>query len=213
MRIPRPSPSMVVSLIALVMATTGSAVAAVSFARNSGAVDGKSAVSSRATLGQAAGRLVATERTGPSKGRLPGKFLSGVVRSDGATFGRATDVTDGAAGAALQIVAIPDFGTLTASCSDQDKRAGIEDPITTISFNNTTGAAYNVARRVGAGAASVGLVAAGTVSAATIGGSDTFTFHLERGGVNLLIDGAVRQDGRGTPGASCLVFGTALRVG
>ena len=37
----RPSPAMVVSLIALVFAMTGSAAAVVSFARNAGAVDGK----------------------------------------------------------------------------------------------------------------------------------------------------------------------------
>ena len=64
MKIRRPSPSLVISVIALVIATTGSAVAAVSFARNAGAVDGRSAVSASSTLSHAAGRLAATARSG-----------------------------------------------------------------------------------------------------------------------------------------------------
>jgi hypothetical protein len=60
----RPSPSLVISLIALVMATTGTAIAAVDFARNAGAVDGKSAVSAGSSLSNARGKLVATARGG-----------------------------------------------------------------------------------------------------------------------------------------------------
>ena len=71
----RPSPAMVVSIIALVMATTGSAIAAVDFARNAGAVDGKSAVSAGATLKQASGRLVAAQKTGAAAGKIKQKFL------------------------------------------------------------------------------------------------------------------------------------------
>ena len=50
----RPSPSLVISLIALVLATTGTAVASVSFARfarNADMVDGKHAVFGRVTEG------------------------------------------------------------------------------------------------------------------------------------------------------------------
>src|SRR5215207_1583101 len=75
MKLHRPSPAMVVALIALVMAMTGSAVAAVNFATNAGAVDGKSAVRAGVTRSFAAGRLVATAADGPNKGRIPSKFL------------------------------------------------------------------------------------------------------------------------------------------
>ncbi|HSD79536.1 MAG TPA: hypothetical protein VLB47_02705, partial [Solirubrobacteraceae bacterium] len=62
MRFGRPSPSLAVSLAALVMASTGTAVAAVTYAQNAGAVDGRSAVGSGASPRRAAGRLVATQR-------------------------------------------------------------------------------------------------------------------------------------------------------
>ena len=50
MRIRRPSPATVLSVVALVMATTGTAVAAVDFARNAGAVDRLSAVSAGSSV-------------------------------------------------------------------------------------------------------------------------------------------------------------------
>ena len=85
MKLRRPSPAMVVALVALVMASTGTAVAAVNFAQNAGAVDGKSAVRSSVTRSTAAGRLVATASRGLLKGRIPGKFLdlSAAVRGHG----------------------------------------------------------------------------------------------------------------------------------
>src|SRR5215211_6305905 len=58
MKISRPQPATIISIVALVMASTGSAVAAVSFARNAGAVDGKSAAGSGTTLSHAAGKLI-----------------------------------------------------------------------------------------------------------------------------------------------------------
>ena len=72
MKLRLPSPAMVVAVIALIVALSGTAIAAVDFAHNAGAVDGKSAVFSGASLSQAAGKLVATNRSGPDKGRLPG---------------------------------------------------------------------------------------------------------------------------------------------
>ena len=55
MKISRPQPATIISIAALVMASTGSAFAAVDFARNAGAVDHKSAAGSGATLSHAAG--------------------------------------------------------------------------------------------------------------------------------------------------------------
>jgi hypothetical protein len=66
---------MVVALVALVVASSGTAVAAVTYARNAGAVDGKSAVASGASRADAAGRLVATQRTGADRGRIDSRYL------------------------------------------------------------------------------------------------------------------------------------------
>src|SRR5215208_4882872 len=78
MRISRPSPATVISIIALVMATTGTAVAAVDFARNSGQVDGISAVPASSSNSRAKGNLVATARGGSNVGQIPHKFLADV---------------------------------------------------------------------------------------------------------------------------------------
>ena len=64
MKLRLPSPAMVVAVIALIVALSGTAIAAVDFARNAGAVDGKSAVGAKASLRSAAGKLVATSTGG-----------------------------------------------------------------------------------------------------------------------------------------------------
>jgi hypothetical protein len=74
MRLKRRSPSLVISLIALVMAMSGTAIAAVNFASNAGPVDGKSAVADGALRSQAAGGLVATQRSGDAKGTIRAKY-------------------------------------------------------------------------------------------------------------------------------------------
>src|SRR5215208_4627351 len=61
----RPSPAMIVALVALVMSMTGGAIAAVNFAQNAGSVDGYSAVKAKkAGKAKAAGKLVATYKDG-----------------------------------------------------------------------------------------------------------------------------------------------------
>ena len=75
MKISRPSPSMVIAGIALFVSLGGTSMAAVSYATRAGSVDGKSAVFAGASLSQAAGKLVATNRSGTDKGRLPGKLV------------------------------------------------------------------------------------------------------------------------------------------
>src|SRR3712207_4708016 len=80
MRLRMPSPAMVVALIALVVASSGTAFAVVNYARNAGAVDGRSAVSAGSSLGHAAGNVVATARTGRDKGRIPNRYLADVMR-------------------------------------------------------------------------------------------------------------------------------------
>ena len=138
MRLKRPSPATVISDRRARHGDDGTAVAAVDFARNSGAVDGKSAVAASSSRAHAAGRLVATNSKGPDKGQLPGKFVAGVVQGEGgtSTFGRAFDVADNAVVAPVPMVDVPGIGRLAASCVDQNKTAGKEDPSTTVTFTN-----------------------------------------------------------------------------
>lgn len=206
MRIRKPSPAMAVAVVALVMATTGSAVAAIDYARNAGAVDGLSAVNAGSSTNRAAGRLVATARGGSHKGQIPAKFLAEVPRAD--TLGQLFDVPDNAQGALVEVHR-SGFGTLGASCNDQNRTAGNEDPSSTIAFTNGSGASLNLARTVGNTDAVIGSLAHGTVHSFAINGSNTFEIQLEINRVNVVYRGHVRQDGRGTADAKCLVVGTA----
>lgn len=207
-----PSPSMAVALLALVLATTGTAVAAVNYAQNAGKVDGKDAVASSATLKQAAGNVVATASKGDAKGTLPGKFVSDVMRGGADSFARPAVVNDNANDVATAIGDIPGLGTLSASCFDQNKNVGIEDPATTLTFGNTAPIAVNLSREVPGQASLITAIAPNTTNAFTIGGSNTFRLHLEKSGINYVFEGVVRQDGRNTPDARCLVYGYALRI-
>ena len=212
LKLGRPSPSMVVSCVALVMASTGTAVAAVSYATNAGKVDGKDAVHSGATRSQAAGDVVATARSGTDKGKIPGKFLADVMRGGADSFSRNAEVTDNAADIPTAISSIPGLGTLSASCFDQNRVAGNEDPATTLTFANQSGVPLNVARQIGGGGATVAAQLPNTTTQFTMGGSNTFRLHVEKQGTNYVVEGVVRQDGRGTPGAFCVVYGYAIRV-
>jgi hypothetical protein len=212
MRVKRPSPALVISIVALAMATTGTAVAGVSFVANAGKVDGKDAVASSATLRQAAGKLVATQRSGTDRGRLPGKFVADVMRGGADSFSRPAQVQDNAADIPTAMSSIPGLGTLSASCFDQNRNPGVEDPATTLTFGNTSGVPVNVARQIGGRGPDVFPQLPNTTSQVAITGSNTFRLHIERQGINYVLEGVVRQDGRGTPNASCLVYGYALRV-
>jgi hypothetical protein len=210
MKISRPSPSMVVASVALFVSLGGTSIAAVSYVSNAGAVDGKSAVFAGASLKQAAGKLVATNRSGTDKGRLPGKFVADVPKSQ--TFSRGFEVADNTPGAPQAIASMSGLGTLTATCNDQNKTAGNEDPVSVLTFLNQSGTTVNVARRVGNNEGALGLAANQTATSISIGGSNTFFFQIEIGGRNAIITGGVRQDGRGTAAATCGVYGTVLQV-
>lgn len=209
-----PSPAMVVAMVALVVALSGTAVAAVNFARNAGAVDGKSAVASGATLNRAAGKLVATQRSGSGKGRIASRYLDvpDAVRGSASNFGRAVGVVDNAQGVAQAIGSVPGIGALTATCKDESPVAGRLDPATTITLANTSGEAINLMRKVDSDGATVIPLANGTTHEFTISGSRPFTLHVERRGTNTLVQGVVRQDGRNQPSAQCLVYGFSLAI-
>jgi hypothetical protein len=202
---------MVVASIALFVALGGTSMAAVNFARNAGAVDGKSAVFAGASTSRAAGKLVATNRRGSEKGRIPGRFIADVPNTQ--TFGRSFEVADNAPGAPVAIGDAGSIGTLTATCNDQAQRPGVEDPVTELNFVNRSGQTINAARRVGVrDDGAVTPVPDGTQAQLTIAGSNTFAYHVELRGVNLLVNGVVRQDGRGSGAAFCLVYGTVMQI-
>lgn len=209
-KVSKPSPAMAVACTALFIALGGTSIAAVNYAKRAGAVDGKSAVSASASNSKAAGKLVATKKKGSDKGRLPAKFIADVPVTQ--TFGRAFDVIDNATGAAETIGSVAGIGTLTASCVDQNNQPGNEDPQTTINLTNSSGEAVNLARTIGGGGPTIGPVANGAVHSFTINGSNSFRMHVERRGTNMLVDGVVRQDGKNSAAATCLVYGTVLRV-
>ena len=212
MKIKAPSPAMGVALLALGVASTSSAVAAVTYATNAGKVDGRDAVSSKSSSEKAAGKLVATAGSGPDKGTIPGKFLGGVMRGDADSFARNAPVQDNAADVATNVATIPGLGVLSATCGDQNAKPGVEDPVTRLTFANTSGVAVNFARTVGNGDPDLAIVQPNVANTTVIGGSNTFRITIETGGRNSIFDGIVRQDGRGTPDATCLVYGYAQQV-
>jgi hypothetical protein len=201
---------MVVASIALFVALGGTSMAAVTYASRAGSVDGKSAVYSGSTLSQAAGKLVATASSGPDKGRLPSKFISDVGKTS--VFSNVFEVADNAPGAPQTVSTLSGLGTLTATCNDQSAAAGVEDPISVVTFNNSSGEIVNVARRAGNTDGALTVAPNQTAASISIGGSNTFTFHIERRGQNAIVTGGIRQDGRGTPTATCVVFGVVTQV-
>ena len=205
MRPRRPSPSMVVAIVALVMATTGSAVAAVDFARNAGAVDRKSAVGASSSTSGAKGKLVATRAGGSLAGTIPGKFVTEKIVGNGliATIARAQDVADNMVGAPVELAGIPGFGSLTSVCRDQAPPPGNENPAQDIGFINTSGQPVSYAREVGTNVPVITVPQNGTNTPFTINGSNTFRIILHKGASSVTIDGIARQDGSGSATAQC----------
>lgn len=208
----RPSPSLVLSIIAVVFSLAGTSVAAINYARNAGAVDHKSAVGATASRRHAAGKLVATAGAGPLKGRIPSRFLDlgGVLRGAKATFHQSLPVGDNAKGAPVAIGGFPGLGTMTAACDDQDPKAGVENPEVRLAFANDSGQALNVARTVGNAAPVVAGLAVGTQDTFTITGNNVFREHIELNGSDFVVEGVVRQDGANSANGTCQVYGYAL---
>lgn len=213
MKLRRPSPAMVVALIALVMASTGSAVAAVSFSRNAGAVDGKSAVSAGSSLSAARGNVVATARGGSLSGQIPGKFLAEVARAE--PFAVLLDAPDNAVGAPVELLSQGDtanLARLSVSCLDRNDAPGMENADAAFALSNTTGEPVNLARRVGVNEGTFGFLAGGTVDQFRIGGQNTFRYHVQQAGTQLVVDGVMRQEGANTAAGACVVYGTLTLV-
>lgn len=208
----RISPSLVVSIVALVAATAGTSIAAVNFAKNAGAVDGRSAVSGSATNAKAAGKLVAAGKSG----RIPIKFLDlkGIMRGEKATFAQGLEVTDNATSAPVGLAAFPGLGIVSATCADQDNPnpAGQEDPTITLTFTNSSGQTVNFSRTVVGNPAVVSTVLAATQSSFTINNSQAFEIYMQVGAIHYVVNGVFRQDGKDTAAGVCAVYGYALAL-
>jgi hypothetical protein len=205
MRISKPSPSMTVAVVAVVLAGTGSAVAAVDFARNAGAVDGKSAVSASKKVINSHGKLVATARSGPHPGKFPNKFLADTAKTT--QFALALPVNDNVGGAPVGLGSSA-IGNLTGACNDQANKPGVEDPTTTLTLSNPSPAVVNFSRDTGSGTPTVSSLAPGTVHQLTINANNTFAVRVQQNATQVVFDGFVRQDGRATAAATCVISGT-----
>jgi len=212
-KIGRPTPALVISLIALVFAMTGSAAAVVSFATNAGSVDHISATTSSASNNYAAGKVVATRKSGLYKGTLPSKYLDPTTVPREFVFGRTAEVIDNGSENPFVIATIPGFGSVTATCGDENNNAGNENPRTTVTFGNTSGDTIEFARATGSGSVAVVQLANNQTASFTINASNTFTLQAQRKGTNLNIQGVVRQQGQGTAAASCINYGRVSQLG
>ena len=208
MRIRRPSPAMVVAIAAFVMACAGTSIAAVNYASNAGAVDGLSAVRA-GSPDRAAGKLIATARSGIRKGTIPNYHLSGVPHSD--TFGNLFQVPDNQTGGQVTLDE-SELGRFSAQCSDENNSAGNENPTGTVTFTNTNAAPVNFARHIGNGSAATGVLQPNAAFSFAIGGANTFRIHTELFGLNVVYEGFVRQVNQGTAEAQCLIVGTVQRM-
>lgn len=209
MRIHTPSPAMCVAITALVFAMTGTGIAAVNYANNAGAVDGKSAVSATASLKSSKGKLIAAASGGTESGRIPGKFISDVAKAE--RFAVSNAVPDN--GVSQQFLVADEgstggLGKIRATCQDQDPAPGVEDPSSVFSFQNSSGKPLNFARRTGNNPGSFVLQQPGAGDAVTVNGSTTVTYNIQQEGINVVVDAVIRQDGRGTGAALCTVYGT-----
>lgn len=208
---------MVVALIALFVALSGTAVAVVGYARNAGAVDGKSAVSASSSLSHARGKLVATASAGPNRGRIPDNFVSNVMRGGATSLTRYLRVSDNADGPVVALAIIPRIGRLDAQCRDQDPTPGVESTQTVITFTASEPGGVNVSRLLGRDIESarnaVVFTALKSEPVPILSFADSlFQLVLQARDRTVFINGASRSDANRTADAKCLIFGIGLRV-
>jgi hypothetical protein len=213
-----PSPAMVVAVIALIVALSGTAVAAVDFARNAGAVDGKSAVGAKASLRSAAGKLVATQTGGDGKGQIPARFLDGVMRGGTQTLSKYLRTVDNQAGRPTPLLIVPGIGRFDAQCDDVDPTPGTQTTRTSINFTASVAIGVHVSRLlgrdIGAGQRPAVFNAEKAQPVSILASADgLFEVIMEAKGRSVLIIGASRTDNGPGPQAACLIWGAAFRVG
>jgi hypothetical protein len=224
MKLKRPSPAMAVAIVALVMSMTGGAIAAVNFANNAGAVDGKSAVkASKAGKKGAAGKLLATIKSGDNRGRFPLDAVANVASQNsvdnlaesvalGRNGARTIAVADNQTTAAETMIDLG-LGSLQVSCTDQNGNAGTENAATRVSVTNSSGSAMNLSRQLGNGAPTITTLETGIVHTFTVGQRNTFIVQLQgSGNRTVVVNGTALQVGQGTADSSCVVWATAVLV-
>ncbi len=224
MKLKRPSPAMTVAGVALVMSTTGGAIAAVNFAQNAGSVDGYSAVkASKGGKAKAAGKLVATYKRGDNRGRLPLRIIAGAASENsdenlsesvarGRNGARLIAVADNQTTAAETMIDL-DLGSLQVSCDDQNNNAGTENATTRVTLTNGSGVPMNLSRSVGNGAPAIVTLENGTADTFSVPQENTFSIQLQgTGNRTVLVEGTARQVGQGTNDSSCAVWATAVLV-
>jgi hypothetical protein len=213
-----PSPAMIVAVIALIVALSGTAIAAVDFAQNAGAVDGISAVSARASLREAAGKLVATANGGEGKGQIPARFVDGVMRGGTASLSKYLRTVDNQPGRATPLLIVPGIGRMDAQCDDVDPTPGTATTRTSITFTASVAQGVNVSRLLGRDIAAaqrpdVFSAPKGQPVPIIASADGLFEVVMEAKGRSVLITGAARTDNAPGPKAACLIWGTAFRIG
>jgi hypothetical protein len=213
-----PSPAMVVALIALVVALSGTAVAAVTYANNAGAVDGLSAVRAGASHKRAAGKLVATSRRGPDRGRLPGTFVAGVMHGSAKSLTNYIRTVDNSPGMPRRILTVDGVGRMDAQCADADPAPGTASTRTTVTFTASAPQGVNVSRVLGRDIEAgqrPNVFAAPRGQPVTIlpSADGLFLVLLQAGERSVQVMGAARTDNSPGPRAACLLWGTAFTVG
>jgi hypothetical protein len=218
MKLRLPSPAMVVAVIALIVALSGTAIAAVDFAQNAGAVDGKSAVGASASLRDAAGRLVATASGGEGKGQIPARFIDGVMRGGTMSLSKYLHTVDNQLGRPTPLLIVPGIGRFDARCDDADPAVGTQATRTSILFTASAPDGVNVSRLLGRDVGTgqrpdVFSSPKGQVVTMLGSADGLFQFIMESKGRSVLVTGAARTDNGPGPKAACLIWGTAFRVG
>jgi len=211
---------MVIALIALAVALSGTAIAAVAvdFARNAGAVDRKSAVSASASKAAAAGKLVATQKRGRNRGRIPGRFISDVMQGGSDDLTGYLSVEDNKNGRVVRLLDISGVGRLNFQCRDQDPAVGKESTQTVVTFNATNAKGVNVSRLLGR---NIDRAEDGVVFSAVPGtpvpiinfADSLFQLILQAGDKSVLVMGSSRSNLNRSANAACLVWGASLRIG
>jgi hypothetical protein len=156
---------------------------------------------------------VATQRSGNSRGTISSKFLDPTTVPREFSVGRNADVIDNGSETPFTIANIPGFGTVTATCGDENNTTGNENPKTTITFGNTSGQNLEFSRATGTGSVAVANLANTQTSGFTITASNTFHLNIQKQGTNLIVDGVVRQNGQGTAAASCINWARVSLLG
>ena len=200
--------------MALFVSLGGTSVAAISYAKNAGAVDGKSAVASSASSKKAAGKLVATASRGDRKGQLPGRLVADVPHAKAFQFTPA--IGDGAAPVVLKLGVVRDVGTLAVGCVDADPAAGVVAPLANVAFAAGAQPVNTLIQTERSASATsrlnepfIGVTTPGGTISRNLTREGQFEVDAVNGSLRINVQGTVRRDAVG----QCVVYGTVTKLG